>query len=173
MAQTEFKTRAYRFEDDGIIPNHPNLPVLLYPGVLRGREQETEALFNSHNWQNTWTGGVFPYHHYHSNTHEVLGVISGSVKLQLGGEQGIVVTAAAGDVIVLPAGTGHKRIEASSDFQVVGGYPDAIEYDTYTGEAGERPKVLQDIKQVPLPDQDPVFGKSGPLHTYYRLEDSV
>lgn len=173
MAKAQMNIRTYRFKDDGMIPNHPNWPVILYPGVLRSREQEIEAVFNKNNWRNSWTGGVFSYHHYHSNTHEVLGVMSGSVKLQLGGEQGITVTAAAGDVILLPAGTGHKKIEASHDFQVVGAYPDGMQHNTHTGEPGERPKVLQDIKQVSLPAQDPVFGSDGPLPNHWGSEDLV
>ncbi|GGD90160.1 cupin domain-containing protein [Paenibacillus nasutitermitis] len=155
--------RTFLFQDDGTIPNNRNLPVVLYPGALKGQADHTESLFNRHSWRNSWTNGVFPYHHYHSNAHEVLGVIRGSVTLQLGGEQGKQVELHAGDVVVLPAGTGHKRLGSSGDFQIVGAYPGGMDYNVRTGEAGERPQVLQEIDQVPLPDADPVFGESGPL----------
>jgi uncharacterized protein YjlB len=31
------------------------------------------------------------------------------------------------------------------------------------GQAGERPQADQNIAQVPLPQQDPVYGSPGPL----------
>lgn len=172
MKTTHLKTRTFRFQDDGTIPNHPELPVILYPGALRGQELKTEEVFHQHNWRNSWIGGVFPYHHYHSNTHEVLAVISGSVKLLIGGEKGIVLTASAGDVIVLPAGTGHKKLASSSHFQIAGAYPDGMPYNILTGKPDERPQALQDIASVPLPDQDPVFGDSGPVHRYWIKTES-
>jgi uncharacterized protein YjlB len=161
MDTTDVKT--FKFEDDGMIPNNPVLPVLLYVGALRGKTGQTEKIFNSHNWLGSWTNGVFDYHHYHSNTHEVLGVISGSAVLQLGGGDGKQVSVQKGDVIVLPAGTGHKRLSSSDDFQVVGAYPAGMDYNMHKGEAGERPRVLEEIKRVPIPETDPVYGKEGPL----------
>lgn len=168
MKTTQLETKVYYFKDDGMIPNNPELPVILYPGALRNEEQNTEIIFNNHNWRNSWTGSVFPYHHYHSNSHEVLGVIKGSVKLHIGGEKGIILTATAGDIIVLPAGTGHKKLDSSPDFQVVGAYPDGISYNTLKGGKGERPQILREIAQVPLPDQDPLLGHEGPLHVHWK-----
>ncbi len=162
------KAQIFHFEDDGSIPNHPSLPVVYYPGAFQ-RPDQIEQTFQQNQWTNTWQGGVFRYHHYHSNTHEVLGVVSGSARLQLGGEKGRIVSVVAGDVCVLPAGTGHKCLEASSDFQIAGGYPGGVEYNVKTGEPGERPYVLEDIQNVPLPQNDPVFGNHGPLFTEWRL----
>lgn len=173
MKTTRLDTSVYHFKDDGTIPNNPDLPVILYPGALRGEEQTTETIFNKHNWRNSWTGGVFPYHHYHSNSHEVLGVIKGSVKLHIGGKKGIILTASAGDILVLPAGTGHKKLQSSPDFQVVGAYPNGISYNTHTGGAeGEHPQVLREIARVPLPDQDPLLGDEGPMHVYWKKTES-
>lgn len=157
------KPQFYRFEDDGAIPNNPMLEVILYPGAFKEDPHEIRAVFNRHGWTNSWTGGVFEYHHYHSNTHEVLGVQSGSATLQIGGEQGEALMVAAGDVVLLPAGTGHKKLEASSDFEIVGAYPGGVAYNLKTGEPGERPYVLEDIQNTPLPKMDPVFGNSGPV----------
>ncbi len=159
MANEQF----FHFEDDGIIPNNPTLNVLFYPAVFKENLHEIEQTFNRHNWLNSWSGGVFDYHHYHSNTHEVLGVQSGSATLQLGGEQGESVKVKAGDVVILPAGTGHKRIEASDDFRVIGAYPQGVSYNVKTGKSDERPYVLEDIQNTPLPQTDPVYGKTGPL----------
>lgn len=153
----------YRFEDDGSIPNNPSLEVIVYPAVFKENPQEIETVFNSHDWTNSWTGGVFDYHHYHSNTHEALGVCRGSATLQIGGEQGEALTVSAGDVVLLPAGTGHKKLEASSDFAIVGAYPGGVSYNLKTGEPGERPFVLEDIQNTPLPKTDPVFGNEGPV----------
>lgn len=153
----------FRFEDDGTIPNNPDLPVVLYPGAFSGEPDRIEQAFQQHGWGNTWQGGVFGYHHYHSNTHEALGVVSGSARLQLGGENGEEVEVAAGDVCVLPAGTGHKRLSASEDFRIVGAYPGGVEYNLKTGEPDERPYVLEDIQNTPLPKTDPVYGHEGPL----------
>lgn len=159
MANEQF----YHFEDDGVIPNNPALNVIFYPEAFKEDPERLERVFNQNNWQNSWTGGVFDYHHYHSNTHEVIGIRSGTAILQLGGESGEQLKVKAGDVLVLPAGTGHKKISADSAFQVVGAYPNGVSYNTKTGEPGERPYVLEDIQSVPLPLTDPVYGKNGTL----------
>ncbi|MWV46416.1 cupin domain-containing protein [Paenibacillus sp. HJL G12] len=136
---------------------------MVYKGVLRDEPMETESIFNQNGWLNSWKNGVFSYHHYHSIAHEVLGVVSGSAVLQLGGERGQKFELAAGDVVVLPAGTGHKKISATSDFSVVGAYPGGMDYNLCTGEPDERPRVLEDIRNVPLPGTDPLYGARGPL----------
>ncbi|WP_054956844.1 cupin domain-containing protein [Paenibacillus dakarensis] len=160
--------KAFMFEDDGMIPNHPTLPVLLYVNALSNQSEQIESIFNRNGWRNSWQNGVFPYHHYHSNAHEVLGVISGSALLQLGGEQGAQVELNTGDVVVLPAGTGHKKISSSADFLIAGAYPDGMDYNTRRGEPSDRPKALEEIRHVPLPLSDPVYGTDGPLIRKWR-----
>lgn len=166
MALTNEK--AMHFPDDGHIPNNPRLPVILYPGAFKTHPEEIEPVFNMNGWGNSWQDDVLTYHHYHSNAHEVLGVRSGNAVLQIGGEQGGTVEVEKGDVILLPAGTGHKKLEGSTNFQVVGAYPGGRSPNTKTGEAADRPFVLEDIRNVPLPDADPVFGKEGPLHKHWK-----
>lgn len=156
------------FQDDGSIPNNPNLPVLLYEGTFKENPSAIEKTFNEHGWTNSWQGGVFDYHHYHSNTHEVLGVRSGSATIRLGGEQGETVTVKEGDVAVLPAGTGHKKLDASDDFQVVGAYPNGINPNKKLGKPEERPHALEEIASVPLPLQDPIYGEEGPLFDSWK-----
>ncbi len=155
--------QTFFLKDDGIIPNNPNLPVILYKQAVKKPESNMESIFNENQWLNSWTNGVFDYHHYHSNSHEVLGVIRGEATLMIGGEKGKVIQVQTGDVIVLPAGTGHKRLKASSDFSVVGAYPDGMNFNTKYGKENERPEVLVEISKVPLPKTDPVTGKEGPL----------
>lgn len=157
------------FEDDGRIPNS-SLPLLLYRDALKLADDPRQDLavaleerFATHQWTGSWRNGVYPYHHYHSNTHEVLGVYRGSATLKLGDSTGNETLVQAGDVIVIPAGVGHMCIDHSHDFGVVGAYPDGMACDILTGEPGERPQALQHVKEVPLPDNDPVLGKDGGL----------
>ncbi|BCB05339.1 cupin domain-containing protein [Bacillus sp. KH172YL63] len=158
--------KIFYFEDDGIIPNNPDLPVLIYRNAL-DPSPDAEKIFNRNHWLNSWTNGIYDYHHYHSNAHEVLGVIRGQATVLLGGEMGEEVTIEQGDVIILPAGTGHKCLSASGDFTVAGAYPDGVESNLKKGALRERPSVLIDIKNVPLPHLDPVFGNTGPLIKYW------
>lgn len=107
---------AHRLAPAGAIPNHPRWPLLVYAGavVIEGADPAAafEALFDRNRWPAAWRNGVFPFHHFHSNAHEALGVYSGEVTVQFGGDSGVVVTGRPGDVIVLPAGTGHKKVLA-------------------------------------------------------------
>ena len=155
--------QAFYFQDDGKIPNNPTLPVILYKNSVKTPESSMESLFNKNQWLNSWTNGVFDYHHYHSNSHEVLGIVKGRATLMLGGENGQEIHVQSGDVIVLPAGTGHKRLNASPDFSVVGAYPNGMDYNTRYGKESERPEVIEEIKRVPIPKTDPLTGKEGPL----------
>jgi uncharacterized protein YjlB len=154
------------FEDDSVIPNN-RLRLLLYRAVLpvAGNNPATGVmqLFAANDWTNSWQNGIYPFHHYHSTSHEVLGVYRGSAKVRLGGEQGEDFDVRAGDVIVIPAGVGHKNLGASDDFGVVGAYPDGRRWDLLTGKPGERPQADRNIAALPVPDNDPVYGAEGPL----------
>ena len=153
--------KLFTFEDDGTIPNNPSLPVIVYPGAFKDHPHEIESTFNLNNWRNSWVDGVYDYHHYHSDAHEVLGVLAGSAKLILGGSKGELIELNTGDVVVLPAGTGHKKVSSSPDFQIVVAYPNGQEFNVRTGDPEERPKVLNEIKSVKSPSTDPVFGNKG------------
>jgi uncharacterized protein YjlB len=159
------------FKDDGIIPNN-RYPLLLYRGVINlGRTDpaaQVEEQFAANNWTNSWRNGIYPFHHYHSTSHEVLGIYRGSATVRLGGEQGRDFTVQAGDVIVIPAGVGHKNLGGSNDFGVVGAYPDGRQWDLLTGQPGERPKADQNIAALPVPGNDPVYGAGGPLKKIWQ-----
>lgn len=154
------------FKDDGVIPNN-RYPLLLYRGVLKvgGTDPaaRVEEQFAANNWTNSWRNGIYPFHHYHSTSHEVLGIYRGSAKVRLGGEQGRDFTVRAGDVIVIPAGVGHKNLGPTDDFGVVGAYPDGRQWDLLTGKPGERPEADHNIAALPIPGNDPVYGSDGPL----------
>ena len=159
--------REYRFEDDGSIPNNPTLPLLVYPQVLAEHERDPsrcKELLAENGWGGAWVDGVFPYHHYHSTSHEVLCVVGGRARITFGGPEGETVEVRVGDVAVVPAGVGHCRESSGGGFSVVGAYPSGQEnYDLRTGEEGERPGVLENIRNVPLPEADPLFGGEDPL----------
>jgi uncharacterized protein YjlB len=154
------------FKDDGAIPNS-RYSLLLYRGVIKLGTTDPASQIEDHlaanNWTNSWRNGIYPFHHYHSTSHEVLGIYRGSATVRLGGEQGDDFVVQAGDVIVIPAGVGHKNLGASADFEVVGAYPDGRQWDLLTGKPGQRPKADQNIAALPIPDSDPVYGSSGPL----------
>ncbi len=163
----DVQPQSYRFADDGAIPNNPALPCLVYPGALALPKEDPaaacEAVFAANQWGGLWRNGIFTYHHYHSDAHEALAIARGSAQVRFGGEQGETLTVRAGDVVVIPAGVGHKNLTASADLLVVGGYPSGQSPDLQRGAHTERPDVIQNIAQVPLPSADPVYGESGPL----------
>lgn len=149
------------------------LPVLIYKNVLNlsgssdASSRQCEQIISNNDWRNNWTDSIFDFNHYHSNTHEVLCVNCGDVRILLGGPNGREEHLIAGDVVILPAGVSHKRIEASGDFSCVGGYPGGKEYDMNYGENVEVVKV-NSISKVSVPSQDPIFGENGPLFDLWK-----
>jgi uncharacterized protein YjlB len=126
------------FADDGIVPNNSRFPLTLYRSVvqLRGIRWEPavviDALFASNAWGRSWRDTVYDFVHYHSQIHEAMGVAEGTALLEFGGIKDRKLRVKAGDVAVLPAGTGHRLLEASRDFLVVGAYPESGNYDECT-----------------------------------------
>ena len=127
------------FKDDGMVPNNPALPVLIYKGAVdvdskRDPASAIEKLFATNGWgRGQWRDGIYPFVHPHSMIHETLGIARGRARVQLGGHRGEIFELAAGDVVVLPAGTGHQEISGSDDFLVIGAYPPDGTYDFCRG----------------------------------------
>ena len=165
------KPGQYFVEDDGIFPNN-SLPILFYPGILKLPKlfaaAKVKKLFQENNWKNNWKQGIYTYHHYHSITHEVLGICEGETLLLLGGEKGITLFIEKGDVLVIPAGVAHINLGKENDITCVGGYPDGMDYDMNYGDTGERPTADHNIVSVPLPKTDPVFGKQDGLPELWK-----
>ena len=159
------------FKDDGIFPNNP-LPSLFYHQAITPDAKDPASIFEErfaeNDWTNSWRDGVYSFPHYHSTSHEVLRVYSGTATLQLGGQHGRNVEVLAGDVIVIPAGVAHQNIGASDDFGVVGAYPGGRSWDLLRGLSGERPKADHNITALPMPDKDPVYGAKGPLRQIWK-----
>jgi uncharacterized protein YjlB len=161
-----------KFGDDGTVPNNPRLPVLYYRGAValpKSVDPGTiiDTLFESNGWGRSWRDTVYDFVHYHSQIHEVMGVAKGHAKIECGGIKGRMLSVKPGDVLVLPAGTGHRLIDAGRDFLVVGAYPESGTYDECT-DMREGPDAAKRIAKVRKPNKDPIFGKSGPLTKAWR-----
>lgn len=159
------------FEDDGLVPNNI-LPFLVYQGAVtldpKQPEQTIENLFETNNWGGTWRNGVYDYLHYHATVHEVLGVARGHARVRFGGDRGQELDIKAGDVAILPAGTGHQCITASDDFCVIGAYPPGSRMEITRPTPENHAKALETIPNVARPPADPVTGKHGALMRLWR-----
>lgn len=156
---------------DGSIPNNPDCPLVLYPQSVTLCAGDPagvfEALFDAHGWPAAWRNGILGHHHFHSTAHEVLGIYAGSARVQLGGESGVTVEVTAGDVVVIPAGVGHKRL-ASQGLSVVGAYPRGQSPDMCRPDAARYAAREQAVRAVPLPGEDPVLGPGGLLLSIWK-----
>lgn len=158
----------FLFEDDGTTPNNPDFPLVLYRDAV-GLPDEfdpvavIEEIFGANAWGGGWRNGIFDFLHFHTQTHEVLGIAKGEARVQVGGARGQILAVKAGDVVVLPAGTGHQRIAPAEGLLVVGAYPPEGRYDQHRpGDIAEE-QARQLIARVPAPSTDPVYGAGGPL----------
>ncbi|MFC6840535.1 cupin [Xanthomonas theicola] len=150
------------------VRNHPFLPVLLHRGAERdGGAAGFERRFARHGWPAQWRDGIDAYHHYHSSAHEVLGAARSNARLVVGGPGGPETMLAAGDALLLPAGTGHCCIASSADVLVVGAYPAGQDWDICR--QAPSAAALRRIAQLPFPPRDPVAGAHGPLLQHWRM----
>ena len=163
----------YRLADDGVVPNHPDFPLICYRGAVdvsgtRDPAAIFEELFAANDWEGAWRDGIYDYVHYHPRTHEVLGIARGRARVQFGGPKGKMLALKAGDVVVLPAGTGHQALFASKNLLVVGAYPPDGKYEEYQGALSEHDRAVEMIAKVRKPAKDPVYGAQGPLMKLWR-----
>jgi uncharacterized protein YjlB len=155
------------FADDGATPNNPRLAALVWRGALPadGGPEAAEALFARNGWPPAWRDGIHPWHHFHPNAHEALAIARGTVRVQLGGEGGAALDLAAGDVVALPAGVGHRNLGGSRDLLVVGAYPPGATPETLRAEGGGREahdRAVHAITETPDPPCEPVRGGPWP-----------
>ena len=164
---------ALMFADDGSVPNNPRLPFVIYRSAIDmsgtpNPEEVVEAVFRDNGWGEMWRNGIYEYTHYHSMIHEVMGIARGRAKVRFGGAQGREIDLTQGDVVVLPAGTGHQCLWASPDLVVIGAYPPVGRDDLCRGSKIDYIKARETIPRVPLPKTDPAYGESGPLLQLWR-----
>jgi len=104
--------------------------------------------------------------HFHSTTHEVLCIASGHAKLCFGGEDNpgrTETTVQKGDVIIIPAGVGHRLLDDfNSDFEMVGSYPMGKNWDMCYGKKEEESKI-KGIAGLGWFEKDPLYGDDGPV----------
>jgi uncharacterized protein YjlB len=153
----------FTFTDDGAIPNS-SLPLLVYRAAVPADPAAVERIFAANQWPPAWRDGVHPFHHFHSNAHEALGVARGTATVLFGGPGGQELTVSAGDVVVVPAGVGHCNKGQSADLVIVGAYPaNACRPDLHRGKPADHASAVRNVAAVALPDADPVAGGEGPL----------
>jgi uncharacterized protein YjlB len=166
VVSADIEPLTFVFADDGLVPNNP-MPFLVYKAAIdvdnAHPEKTIEKLFGANGWGAMWRNGVYDYPHYHATVHEALGVARGRARVRFGGNEGKELELSAGDVAILPAGTGHQCLSASPDFCVVGAYPPGPAMQITRPTPENHAKALKTIPQVKLPKTDPVRGENGPL----------
>jgi len=162
------------FGDDGLVPNSP-LPFLIYKRAIDVAndhpEKTIEGLFGFNGWGDMWRNGVYDFLHYHATVHEALGIARGHARVRFGGDAGQQFEVSAGDVAILPAGTGHQCLSAIADFSVVGAYPPGATMHVTRPTPENYRKALKTIPQVKRPGTDPVLGENGPLVRLWNRRD--
>lgn len=112
-----------------------------------------------------WRYTMFSTSHFHSTSHEVLCISSGSAELCFGHEdnpQRVVEEVGRGDVVVVPAGVAHRLMrDLEGGFEMVGAYPRGCGWDMCYGREGEEGKV-EGIGGLGWFERDPVYGDQGP-----------
>ena len=159
-------TETLSFVDDGDVPNHSRWPMIVYvqaiaPETLQKSEYAFDELFERNGWPVGFRNGIYPFTHYHSNAHEVLGIARGEATVQFGGKSGKILTARAGDALLLPADTGHKLISSGPDLLVIGAYPPGSNRDLMRSGEPDKAAIRARIAKVAKPDTDPVSGAAG------------
>jgi uncharacterized protein YjlB len=159
------------FTDDGLVPNNP-MPFLVYRNAIeldRAQPERTiECIFAGNGWGDMWRNGIYDFPHYHATVHEALGVARGQARVRFGGDAGKEFDIQAGDVAILPAGTGHQCLSASPDLSVVGAYPPGPKMQVTRPTPENHAKALKTIPLVKVPKIDPVMGADGPLVWLWR-----
>ncbi|BAL75026.1 cupin domain-containing protein [Bradyrhizobium cosmicum] len=150
---------------NGRIPNS-RLPVLIYRQAFDMRPLDIEDLFRRNEWPTDWHSsfGMYPRHHFHSDTHELIAVTRGTLVGRFGGPEGVCVTMTKGDFVVIPAGVGHFGESITEDLRLTGAFPlgHAI-HDFRLGYVDEYARMVERSRRVAVPVFDPLEGASGSL----------
>lgn len=164
----EVRPSAFRFKGNNLIPNNPDLSLLIYRSAVsfpRGHDPAAicEAIFEQNGWGDMWRGAIYDYAHYHPSIHETLAIARGRASVRFGGSRGRLTEVKAGDVVLIPAGTGHQAMKISADFMAVGAYPPTGKYSEFHPTKDECARALRQIRRTAIPRKDPLYGAGGPL----------
>jgi uncharacterized protein YjlB len=157
------KVEDYGLTDDGLVPNNPALPLKVYRSAFATEAARAPEAIIAHlaanGWGGAWINGIYDFQHYHATAHEVLVIAAGSADVQFGGPSGPLLTVAAGDAVLIPAGVGHCRRSSGASLVVIGAYPAGHEdVDLRRATASDRASALSLIKCVTRPPHDPILG---------------
>jgi uncharacterized protein YjlB len=145
---------------DEWVPNNAKLPVLIYRNAVPFDAVDIagafDSLFRSNGWIPAWRGTIHHEPHYHPYAHEAMGVTHGSATLRIGGPRGRKVLVDAGDALLLPAGTGHCRLDNVGRLDLVIAYPPDQSDDAR--KCIPTAAELHAIESLPYPLNDPIFG---------------
>ncbi|OTB04737.1 hypothetical protein M426DRAFT_58130 [Hypoxylon sp. CI-4A] len=173
---SSLRVSRHSIQAHNLIPNTSiqNKPLLHYHGAFPPSTLTASAI-ESHLTsvgvvEPQWRFTMYSTTHFHSNTHEVLCISQGKAKLCFGGEDNpgkveaeVEAEVEKGDVLVLPAGVGHRLLEdQTGGFEMVGSYPKGYNWDMCYGKKGEETKV-QKIEKLPWFEKDPIYGDKGPV----------
>ncbi len=159
----------------GMLPNS-RFPLLVHRGGIDdGGADAVLRRFRSNGWYNNWRyPGIYTYPHFHSTTHECLGVATGWMEVELFGRAGKRLRVEAGDVIVMPAGVSHSMVGHSDDVLMIGGYPDGRDWDNMQEDQLTeelRRAAAKRVMMCPIPEKDPVTGNA--MHQWIDAPSSV
>jgi len=163
----------YRLSGNGRVPNS-RLPLLVYRQVISGSPRDVEDLLRQNGWPPDWHSslGLYPRHHFHSDTHELIAVSRGQLEGQFGGHDGITVGLSAGDVVVIPAGVGHFGAAVSEDLRLTGAFPAGYGiHDFRLCYPEEYAFTMEKSRLVPIPGNDPFYGVNGPMTKIWNEAD--
>jgi uncharacterized protein YjlB len=165
--QAAKKVESFQLKPNDGTPNSW-LPLLLVRGAVGATESEATTLLERNGWVGTWIYTIYPFWHFHTKGHEVLIGVAGSALIGFGSVDGIEVEMKPGDLALIPAGVGHKRIRGDDGFQVAGGYPVGQSGNIVRPGELELHEVEQALSLLSLPESDPLTGESGGLLDHWR-----
>ncbi|QKX62314.1 uncharacterized protein TRUGW13939_09473 [Talaromyces rugulosus] len=167
---SEIKVSQHQIPAWGRTPNTSiqNKPLLIYHSAFTASPSQLSTHLKEINvvvphWQYT----MYSQSHFHSTSHEVLGIVSGRARLCFGGEANparVEPVVQSGDLIVVPAGVSHRLLEdLDGHFGLLGSYPAGKDWDMCYGvESEDDDQITKDISQQAWFDRDPLYGDDGP-----------
>ncbi len=79
--------------------------------------------------------------------HEAMGIARGRATVRFGGENGEEIEITPGDVVILPAGTGHQCLAQSPTLVVIGAYPPSGHYNLCRGTKPDHAKAVSPFRK--------------------------